>query len=146
MEVRKFQTYLRSEGIRHECTIPKTPEQNGVAERFNCTVVEATRLMLLDARPPQKFWAEAISTAMYVPTKPLSYKSYWHNAVRSVAQEKEHLRVFGCAAYVHIPRDEHGKLDSKANKCIFLGYGEETKGYRLYHPVHQKVLHSRVGH
>ena len=42
-----------------------------------------------------------------------------------------HFRVFGCDTYDHIPRDELGKLDTKARKCIFVGYGEETKGYKL---------------
>ena len=54
----KFEAYLKSEGICHECTIPKTPEQNGVAERLNRTLVESSRSMLLDAKLPQKFWAE----------------------------------------------------------------------------------------
>ena len=55
----------------------------------------------------------------------------------------EHLRVFGCDAYAHIPKDERGKLDSKARKCILLGYERDRKGYRLYDPVQQKILHSR---
>ncbi len=63
----------------------------------------------------------------------------WHGEKPKV----EHLRVFGCDAYTHILKDERGKFDSKARKCILLGYGQETKGYRLYDPVRQKVLHSR---
>ena len=63
---RKFEAYLKSEGIRHECTVPKTPEQNGVAERMNRTLIESSRSMLLDARLPQKFWAEAVTTATYL--------------------------------------------------------------------------------
>ena len=54
-----------------------------------------------------------------------------------------HLRVFGCDAYAHVPKDERGKLDSKAKKCILVGYGEETKGYRLYDPIHAKIFFSR---
>ena len=53
------------------------------------------------------------------------------------------LRIFGCTAYSHIPKDERKKLDFKARKCIFLGYGEVTKGYRLYGPVKHRVIHSR---
>ena len=66
----KFEAYLKSEGVRHELTIPKTPEQNGVAEHINRTLVEA---MLSNANLPPKFWAEALSTAAYLrnrsPTK-----------------------------------------------------------------------------
>ena len=64
-----FQEYLLSEGIRHERTVPKTPEQNGVAERMNRTLVETVRSMLTGARLPQRFWAEALSTAVYLKNR-----------------------------------------------------------------------------
>lgn len=60
----EFKDYLSKEGIRHEMTIPKTPEQNGVDERMNRTLVESVRSMLVDAKLPHKFWAEALSTAV----------------------------------------------------------------------------------
>ncbi len=56
----QFEQYLKAEGVRHELTIPKTPEQNGVAERMNRTLTEFIRSMLIDARLLQKFWAEAL--------------------------------------------------------------------------------------
>ena len=62
----EFQTYLRKEGVRDELTVPKTPEQNGVAERMNRTLVESVRAVLADARLPHRFWAEALSTAVYL--------------------------------------------------------------------------------
>ena len=55
----------------------------------------------------------------------------------------DHLRVFGCRAFVHIPKDERSKLDPKAKQCIFIGYGHEEFGYRLYDPVDKKVVRSR---
>ena len=62
----EFQTYLKKEGVRRELAVPKTPEQNGVAERMNRTLVEGFRAMLADARLPHRFWAEALSTAVYL--------------------------------------------------------------------------------
>lgn len=53
------------------------------------------------------------------------------------------LRVFGCQAFGHIPKDERRKLDPKSKKCVLLGYGTTKKGYRLYDPLKKKVLHSR---
>ena len=53
-----------------------------------------------------------------------------------------HLRVFGCRAYAHVPKDERGKLDCKTKKCVLVGYGEETKAYRLY-DTNKKVIFSR---
>ena len=70
---KEFQAYLTQEGVRHELMIPKTPEQNGVAERMNRTLVETVRSMLVDSNLPHAFWAEALSTATYLrnrsPTK-----------------------------------------------------------------------------
>ena len=64
-----FEAYLKSEGIRHERTITKTPQQKGVAERLNRTLVELSHSMLLDAALPNKFWAEAVSTAAYLKNR-----------------------------------------------------------------------------
>ena len=65
----KFEKYLQDEGIRHKKTVPKTPEQNGVAERFNRTLVESARSMLLDGNLQKSYWVEAVSTAVYLISK-----------------------------------------------------------------------------
>ena len=142
----QFESFLRAEGIRHERTVLKTPEQNGIAERLNRTLVETVRLMLIDAKLLHQLWAEVLSTAVHLrnrsPTKAVDGVTpceAWTNKKPEVA----HLRVFGCEAHAHIPKDERHKLDPKARKCIFLGYGEETKGYRLYNTKKKKVFHSR---
>lgn len=142
----KFRTLLSESGIRHELTVPKTPEQNGVAERMNRTLVEAVRSMLADSGLPRRFWAEALSTAVYLrnrsPTKSLQHIT----PVEAWTGEKpdvSHLRVFGCTAYAHVPKDERRKFDPKARKCVLLGYGIQTKGYRLYDLTRRRVLHSR---
>ena len=131
----QFENFLKIEGIQHERTILKTPQQNGVAERLNRTLVEMSRSMLLDAKLSKKFWAESVATAVYLrnrcPSKAvmgkMPYKA-WFGQKPMV----DHLRVFGCGAYVHVPKDEQKKLDSKAKKCVLLGYGDTIKGYRLY--------------
>ena len=142
----EFEEFLQSAGVRHEMTVPKTPEQNGVAERMNRTLVESVRSMLADAKLPHPFWAEDLSTAVYLrnrgPTKVVRGMTpfeAWTKKKPSVS----HLRVFGCEALAHVPKDERGKLDSKARRCILVGYGEETKGYRLYDPQEKKICFSR---
>ena len=126
-----FEEYLTSEGIRHERTIPRTPEQNGIAERMNRTLVETVRSMLFGASLPHAFWAEALSTAVYLrnrsPTKAVQGMTPYEAWIGEKPVVK-HLRVFGCNAYAHVPKEERGKLDSKAKKCTFVGYGNETKG------------------
>ena len=142
----EFKEYLEAEGVRHELTIPKTPEQNGVAERMNRTLVEAVRSMLIGAKLPKKFWAESLSTAVYLrnrsPSKAVVDMTPFE-AWNDYKPDVSHLRVFGCTVYAHIEKDERFKLDSKARKCILLGYGAETKGYRLYDVEKERVIHSR---
>ncbi len=123
----------------------KTPEQNGVAERLNRTLVEMVRSMLIDANLSHKFWAEALSTAAYLKNRSPSRGLERITPVEALTKRKpkvDHLRIFGCDAYVHIPKDERNKLDSKAKKAIFMGYGSETKGYRLY-DSRGKIFYSR---
>lgn len=109
------------------------------------------RTMLRSKQLPKHFWAEAVACAVYLsnrcPTKGLEFKTpaeVWSGRTPSV----QHLRVFGCTAYAHVayahvPNELRKKLDEKSEKCIFLGYSNETKGYRLYNPVTKKVVISR---
>ena len=143
---REFESYLKAEGVRHELNIPKNPEQNGVAEHMNRTLVETARSMLVNSNLPCTFWAEALSTATYLrnrsPTKAVSRMTPYE-AWTGRKPQVGGLRIFGCQAFVHIPKEERKKLDSKSRKCFLLGYGSTTKGYRLYDPQKRKVFHSR---
>lgn len=137
----EFQKYLEASGIRHQTTVPRCSAQNGVAERANRTIMEKARCMLRDAGLENKYWAEAVNTAVYLknrsPTK----------AVLGVVPEEKwtskkvdvkHIRVFGCIAYALV--ENRQKLDSKSKKYIFVGYCEDTKGYRLLDPSCPKKL------
>ena len=141
-----FNAFLADRGIKHQCTVPYTPQQNGVAERKNRSLMEMARCMVKSQSLPHSFWLEAIMCATYVlnrcPTKALqSITPYeaWHGKKPSVS----HLRVFGCLAYALVPQQHCRKLDDKAVKCIFVGYSAESKGYRLYHPQSKRILVSR---
>ena len=142
----EFESYLKEEGIKHQFTIPKCPEQNGVAERFNSTLVEMVRSLLADSEMPKLFWAKALATAVYLrnrsPTKSVEGKTPYE-AIYGEKPKVGHLRVFGCTAYSHIPKDEREKLDAKARHCIFLGYPSNRKGYQLYDQSIHRVIHSR---
>ena len=141
----EFEEYLTKEGIRHETTVPKHPEQNGVAERMNRTIVETARSMLAEAGLPRKFWAEAVCTAVYLrnrsPTTAVEGVTPYE-ALTGQKPQVNSLRVFGCLAYAHVPKDVRQKFDSKSRRCIFLGYGTTTKGYRLYDVKQSKVFYS----
>ena len=142
----EFNAFLAERGIKHQCTVPYTPQQNGVAERKNRSLMEMARCMVKSQSLPHGFWLEAVMCATYVlnrcPTKALQvvtpYEA-WHGRKPSSG----HLRVFGCLAYALVPVQHRRKLDDKAVKCIFVGYSAESKGYRLYHPQTKRILVSR---
>ena len=142
----EFEDFLEEEGIHHQNTIPKTPQQNGVAERMNRTLEESIRSMLSESQLPKQFWAEALSTATYLrnrsPTKAVIDKTPFE-AWNQIKPDVKHLRVFGSICYAHIHKTERKKLDPKSRKAILLGYGENVKGYRLYDLKEKKVFHSR---
>ncbi|MCO5609060.1 hypothetical protein L7F22_063281 [Adiantum nelumboides] len=141
-----FKDFLGKKSIKHQCTMPYTPQQNGVAERKNRSLMEMARCMLKAKSLPHKLWMEAVACAAHVlnrcPTRALKtitpYES-WYDRKPSVS----YLRVFGCLAYAHIPQQLRGKLDDKAVKCIFVGYSSGSKGYRLYNPATNKIFESR---
>ena len=93
----------------HERTISKTPEQNGVAERKNRTLVETMRSMLAGAKLPHKFWAEALSTAVYLqnrsPTKAVKEMTPYQ-AWTGERPTVQHLRIFGCTVFAHVQNEE----------------------------------------
>jgi len=142
----EFSRFLSQCGIQHETTNEYTPEQNGKAERANRTIMDKTRSMLLEANLHKKFWAEAVNTAVFLinrtPIKGLNYKSpmeIWHGERPNL----QFLRVFGSKAMVHIPKVKRKKLDSKSVECIMVGYGFGKKGWRLYNPKTNRIIHSR---
>ena len=143
---RSFDKLLKQNGIRHQTTTPYTPQQNGLAERTNRTLIERARCMLFDAGLDKKFWAEAVSTAVYVinrsPCQSTSGLTPEHTFSGKVP-DLSRLRVFGCKAMVHIPKHCRKKFDPKSKCCVFLGYCEDTKGYRLYQPDKNEIIISR---
>lgn len=141
-----FIQFCEEQGLHRELTAPYTPEQNGIAERKNRTVVEMARSLLKEKELPNKYWAEAVATSVCLlnlsPTKAvLNQTPYeaWSGEKPSVS----HLKIFGCIAYALIDSHNRSKLDDKSTKCIFVGYCTQSKAYRLYEPVKGKVIISR---
>ena len=141
-----FASYSAEKGIVHQFTNPYCPEQNGISERLNRTIMESARSMIHHAKLPLHFWAEAVNTAVYLhnrsPTATLKDKTpfeCWFDKKPDISN----LRVFGCVCYMHVPNGERQKLDPKSRKGIFVGYPEGTKGYKLYDPIRKKFVKSR---
>ncbi|GAB2287662.1 hypothetical protein Dimus_037947 [Dionaea muscipula] len=127
-----FDDYCRINGIQRHKTVINTPQQNGIAERMNRTLLEKVRCLMITSNLPKYFWGEALNTAAYLinrsPSTVLNFKcpaEIWNNRPPNL----DHLRIFGCSAFMH---KSEGKLDPRSAKCVFLGYQEGTKGYRLW--------------
>ncbi|CAL9001899.1 unnamed protein product, partial [Prunus brigantina] len=126
-----------------------SPQQNGVAERKNRTVVEMAKSMLHEKGIPYEFWAEAVNTAVYLlnrcPSKSLN-KVTPFEAYTGRKPGIAHLKIFGSPCHVHIPSALRHKLEENSHKCIFVGYGIYEKGYRLFDPKSRKIIMSRDVH
>ena len=129
-----------------QTTTRYTPQQNGVAKRKNQTIMNMARTLLKEKSLSNIFWAEAVVCSAYLlnrsPTTSLKMKvpqEAWSGTKLNVA----HLRTFRCIAYAHIPSELRKKLDDRSKKCIFTGYSETSKAYRLYNPISKKLILSR---
>ena len=141
----EFKSYCSKKGIRHEKTVSGIPQQNGVTERMNCTIVEKVRCMLRMANLPKSFWGETVVTACYLinksPSVPLGFdilERVWTGKNISYS----HLTAFGCKAFVHVLKEQRLKLDSKSTPCIFVGYGDAKFGYKLWDLKEKKMIRS----
>lgn len=143
---KEFDEYLNGNGIIHQKTNPYTPEQNGLCERMNRTVVEKARCLLFDAKLDRKFWAEAANTAVYLHNRTISSGldgKTPYEIWRGVKPDVSHLRIFGSTVMVHVAKEKRTKWDKKSNKCILVGFPENIKGYRVYDPETRSITTSR---
>jgi transposase InsO family protein len=141
-----FQEFLKAHGIIHRTTVAHTPEQNGLAERTNRSIVERVRTMLQDANLSSGFWSEAALTSVYLINLSPASKLGDITPRETTTGEKPWiagLRPFGCPSYVHVPKEQRKKLDSKTRKCVLLGYESGSKAYRLWDPSKRRIIKAR---
>ncbi|GKC50213.1 ribonuclease H-like domain-containing protein [Tanacetum coccineum] len=110
---RVMNQFCEIKGIKREFSVARTPQQNGVAERKNRTLIEAARTMLADSKLPTTLWAEAVNTACRKPA--LSF-----------------MRPFGCPVTILNIIDHLGKFDGKADEGFFVGYSTNSKAFRVF--------------
>ncbi|GKF01551.1 putative ribonuclease H-like domain-containing protein [Tanacetum coccineum] len=129
-------------GIKREFSVVRNPQQNGVAERKNRTLIEAARTMLADSLLPTILWVEAISTACYVQnrflvTKPHNKTPYklLHGRPPSIC----FMRPFGCLVTILHTLDPLGKFDGNADEGFFFGYSINSKAFKIFNTRTRKV-------
>jgi hypothetical protein len=136
----EFSDHLKNCGIVPQLTPPGTPQWNGVSERRNQTLLDMVRSMMSQTDLPLYFWGYALETVVFalnrVPSKSVEKTPYeiWTRKCPSLP----FLKILGCDAYVK--RLTSTKLEPKSDKCIFVGYPRETKGYYFYNREERKVF------
>lgn len=141
-----FELFCKRGGIIHQRTNVYTPEQNGVAERMNRTLVERAKCMIFDAKLGISYWGEAVNTAAYVINRSVS-STLVDNTPEGIWTGSEidlsGMRIFGSPVMVHVPKQRRRKWDSKSTKMLFIGYGENVKGYRCIDSSTGRIVYSR---
>ena len=146
---KQFDLYLSQNGIKHETTGGWTPQFNGIAERMNRTLMTMVRSTLLSANIPHKFWGELVLSAAYIlnrctskanpTTTPLQL---WRG--NDLKPTLKHLKTIGCLCYAKIPSVKVAtKLHPKGIKCALLGYSSNSKEYRLWNLIDNKLIQER---
>ncbi|KAK1694181.1 hypothetical protein QYE76_010878 [Lolium multiflorum] len=130
-----MQEFVDDEGIKHEFSAPYTPQQNGVVERKNRTIIEMARTMLSEFNSPHNFWGEAISTAVHYSNRlflrPLHNKTPYE-LLTGNKPNVMYIRVFGCKCLVKNNKGKLGKFETRTIEGIFVGYAENSHAYRYY--------------
>jgi hypothetical protein len=131
----QIEDYLEEEGIKHEFSAPYTPQQNGVVERKNRTLIDMARTMLGEYKTLERFWSEAVNTARHA-----IYQLYLHRLLKRTSYELLtgnkpnilYFHVFGSKCYILVKKGRHLKFAPKAVEGFLLGYDSNTKEYRVF--------------
>jgi hypothetical protein len=131
----QVEEYLEEEGIKHEFSTPYTPQQNGVVERKNKTLIDMERTMLGEYKTPEWFWSEVVNTACHAINH-----LYLHRLLKKTVYELltsnkpnvSYFRVFGSKCYSLVKKGWHSKFAPKAVEGVLLGYDSNTKAYRVF--------------
>nr|GEW07931.1 retrovirus-related Pol polyprotein from transposon TNT 1-94 [Tanacetum cinerariifolium] len=121
--------YFVAEGILHQTSVARTPEQNGVVERQNQTLVEAARTMLSAAKVPLFFWAEAIATACFTQNRSLVIPRHEKTPYHIINDRKPSVKffyIFGSTCYIVRDGENLDKMKEKGDACIFVGYSTHS--------------------
>lgn len=141
----EFVRFCRERGIQMTPTAPYTPQQNGVSERMNRTLMEKVRTILHESGCPFMFWGEALYASTYTlnrsPTSALSVPKTPYEMWFGVKPDVSKLKVFGCIAYTHVNMEYRTKLDKKSRRLCMMGYA--PNGYRLWDENFDRITVSR---
>ncbi|GJU01736.1 retrovirus-related pol polyprotein from transposon TNT 1-94 [Tanacetum coccineum] len=135
--------YYEKVDISHETSVARSPQQNGVVERRNRTLIEAAHTMLIYAKAPLFLWAEAVTIACY--TQNCSMIRHRHGKtpyelLHNKPPDISYLHVFGALCYLTNDSENLGKLQPKADIGIFIGYAPTKKAFRIYNRRTRRII------
>jgi hypothetical protein len=131
----QIEGFLEEEGIKHEFSSPYTPQQNGVVERKNRTLLDMARTMLNEYKTPDRFWAEAINTAWYSINRLYLHRILKKKSYELLTGKKSNVsyfRVFGIKCFILVKRGRKSKFAPKVVEGFLLGYDSNTRAYRVF--------------
>nr|GFB29175.1 hypothetical protein [Tanacetum cinerariifolium] len=139
------QCIFKEEGIEHQTSAARTPEQNGVVKRRNRTLVKAARTMLSASKLPLFFWAEAIATTCYIQNQSIIILTHYKTEYHIINDRKpsiKHLYIFGCICYITRDGENLYKMKEKGDPCILVGYSNQSKVYCVYNKRTRMIVES----
>ena len=139
----EFSNYWLEHGIKRQLTAPYSPQQNGIVERKNRTMVSMVRAMLKAKDLPREFWGEAVSTAVYIINRSLTKSLQGQTPHEKWTRRRpsvDHMRIFGSIVLVKETKPHLSKLEDRSKPMIFIGYELGSKAYRCFDPVNSKVI------
>ena len=142
----RFKNYLKEVGIEFNYSMPRSPQQNGRAERWQQTIVNKAESMRHFAGLSSGFWKLAVETAVHVYNRTPLKRAKWKTPIELWMKKKpdvSYFRIFGCKAFVYVHKDKRSKLEPKAKIMIFVGYEPGSKGYRFWDPSSRTIILSR---
>ncbi|KAI3701957.1 hypothetical protein L6452_27476 [Arctium lappa] len=142
---KKVEEYLESVGISHQYSAARMPQQNGVVERRNRTLVEAARTMLSQSDLPLFLWAEAISTACYTQNRSMIHRRFKktpYALINNRTPTIKYFHIFRCKCFVLNDRESLNKFSAKADEGIFIGYSSTSTAYRVYLKKSKTIIES----
>ena len=141
-----FGKYLKEQGIVHEKTVPYSPDQNGVSERVNRTIMDRARAILAETGLPKILWMEIAAAVVYLknrsPTRSLKGKTPYE-AWFGRKPDLSHLKILGTPTYIHVPEEKRVKLDSHSHVGQLVGYGDTANQYRVWDHIRKDVVVAR---
>jgi hypothetical protein len=130
-----IEEFLGEEGIKHEFSVPYTPQQNGVMERKSQTLIEAAKTMQDESKTHDNYWVEAINTACHAINRLYLHKIYKKTAYELLTGNKpkvDYFQVFGCKCFILNKKAKSSKFAPKVNEGFLHGYASNVHGYCVF--------------